>query len=158
MIRGFSMGGAACWQFAVHYPDAVVRRRPGGRVRARRAEFLNVFQREKVQPTEYEKKLWHWYDCTDYAVNLFNLPTVAYSGEIDRQKQAADVMARALKAEGIDTDAHHRPEDRPTPTSRTRRRRSTGASTPSSPRGRDPLPEGRQASRPTRCGTTAASG
>jgi hypothetical protein len=35
-------------------------------------------------------------------VNLFNLPTVAYSGENDNQKQAADVMEKALKAEGID--------------------------------------------------------
>jgi len=46
--------------------------------------------------------LWHWYDCPDYAVNLFNLPTVAYSGEIDKQKQAADVMERALKKEGME--------------------------------------------------------
>ncbi len=68
---------------------------------AETAEFLNVFQNEKVQPTWYEKKLWHFYDCPDYAVNLFNLPTVAYSGEIDRQKQAADVMEKALKHEGM---------------------------------------------------------
>src|SRR5262249_47468640 len=38
---------------------------------------------------------------TDYAVNLFNCPTVAYSGEIDKQKQAADIMARAMAAEGL---------------------------------------------------------
>ena len=36
----------------------------------------------------------------DYAVNLSNCPTVAYSGERDRQKQAADVMAAALLREG----------------------------------------------------------
>jgi hypothetical protein len=60
-----------------------------------------VFQNEPVQPTWYEKKLWHMYDCTDYAVNLFNLPTVAYSGEIDRQKQAADMMAKAMDVEGL---------------------------------------------------------
>src|SRR5207248_1627830 len=41
-------------------------------------------------------------DCPDYAVNLFNLPTVAYSGEIDKQKQAADIMAKALRGEGIE--------------------------------------------------------
>jgi len=35
-------------------------------------------------------------------LNLFNCPTVAYSGENDRQKQAADVMARALQDEGIE--------------------------------------------------------
>jgi len=101
VMRGFSMGGAACWQFAVHYPDVWCAAAPGAGF-SETAEFLNVFQNEKVQPTEYEKKLWHWYDCPDYAVNLFNLPTVAYSGEIDRQKQAADVMARALKGEDIE--------------------------------------------------------
>ena len=65
-------------------------------------EFLNVFQKEKVEPTWYEKKLWHLYNATDYAQNLFNLPTVAYSGEIDRQKQAADVMAREMKKVGLE--------------------------------------------------------
>ena len=56
------------------------------------AEFLKVYQKEPIKPTWYEEKLWHWYDCTDYALNLFNCPTVAYSGEIDTQKQAADKM------------------------------------------------------------------
>ena len=101
VMRGFSMGGAAAWQFGVHYPDRWCALAPGAGF-SETAEFLNVFQNEKVQPTEYEKKLWHWYDCPDYAVNLFNLPTVAYSGEIDRQKQAADVMAKALRGEGIE--------------------------------------------------------
>src|SRR5262249_19106665 len=36
-----------------------------------------------------------------YAVNLFNCPVVAYSGEKDSQKQAADIMARAMTAEGL---------------------------------------------------------
>jgi hypothetical protein len=54
-----------------------------------------------VTPTEWEKTLWRWYDCPGYAVNLFNCPTVAYSGELDAQKQAADVMQEALKQEGV---------------------------------------------------------
>src|SRR5262249_30677381 len=49
----------------------------------------------------YEQKLWHMYDCTDYAGNLFNLPTIAYSGEKDSQKQAADMMAKAMAKEGM---------------------------------------------------------
>ncbi len=32
VMRGFSMGGAACWQFAVHYPDVWCRRRTRCRV------------------------------------------------------------------------------------------------------------------------------
>jgi dienelactone hydrolase len=100
-VRGFSMGGAACWQFAVHYPGLWAAAAPGAGF-AETADFLKVFQKETVQPTEHEQKLWHLYDCTDYALNLFNCPTVAYSGEKDAQKQAADVMAAALKKEGIE--------------------------------------------------------
>jgi hypothetical protein len=54
-----------------------------------------------VKPTAWEQKLWQLYDCPYYAANFFNLPTVAYSGEIDNQKQAADVMEKALGKEGI---------------------------------------------------------
>jgi pimeloyl-ACP methyl ester carboxylesterase len=101
VVRGFSMGGAACWQFATHFAGLWAAAAPGAGF-SETADFLKVFQNEAVQPTEWEKKLWHQYDCTDYAVNLFNCPTVAYSGEKDRQKQAADIMARALAAEGIE--------------------------------------------------------
>jgi hypothetical protein len=100
VARGFSMGGAACWQFAVHYPMMWCAAAPGAGF-AETADFLKVFQKENVQPTWYEQKLWHLYDCTDYALNLYNCPTVAYSGEIDPQKQAADMMAKALEKEGI---------------------------------------------------------
>ena len=97
---GFSMGGAACWQFATHYPDVWAAASPGAGF-AETREFLHNFQNETVQPTWYEKKLWHWYDCTDYAVNLFNCPTVAYSGELDGQKQSADIMEKYMAEEGL---------------------------------------------------------
>lgn len=101
VARGFSMGGAACWQFAVHYPSLWAAAAPGAGF-SETPDFLKVFQKESLQPSDYEKTLWHLYDCTDYALNLFNLPTVAYSGEIDSQKQAADMMAAAMKKEGLD--------------------------------------------------------
>ncbi len=100
LVRGFSMGGAAAWNFAVHYADRWAAANPGAGF-SETPEFLKFFQEETLEPTWYEKKLWHLYDCTDYAVNLFNLPTVAYSGEIDRQKQAADIMAEALENDGL---------------------------------------------------------
>jgi dienelactone hydrolase len=99
--RGFSMGGAACWQFAVHFADRWVGATPGAGF-SETPEFLKVFQKEAVAPTWWEKRLWHWYDCTDWAVNLLHCPTIAYSGEIDSQKQAADMMAEALRNEGIE--------------------------------------------------------
>jgi predicted esterase len=101
VMRGFSMGGAACWNFAVHYSGLWAAAAPGAGF-SESPDFLKVFQKETLQPTWYEKKLFHLYDCTDWAVNLTQCPTVAYSGEKDSQKQAADIMARALKAEGMD--------------------------------------------------------
>jgi hypothetical protein len=100
VIRGFSMGGAACWHLAVHHPGLWAAAAPGAGF-SETADFLKVFQNEPVKPTDYEKKLWHWYDATDYALNLFDCPTVAYSGEIDKQKQAADMMAKALEGTGM---------------------------------------------------------
>jgi hypothetical protein len=49
----------------------------------------------------WERKLWNLYNATEYAANLSNLPVVAYSGEIDGQKQAADIMDRYMKEEGL---------------------------------------------------------
>ncbi len=101
VARGFSMGGAACWQYAVHYPTLFCAAAPGAGF-SETPEFLKVFQNEKVEPTWYEKKLWGMYNCTDVAQNIYNIPTVAYSGEKDSQKQAADVMEREMKKLGME--------------------------------------------------------
>jgi len=97
--RGFSMGGAAVWHFAVHYPDWWLAANPGAGF-AETTEFL-LLDKETLHPNWYEKKLLHLYDCTGYASNLSNLPIVAYNGDKDPQKQAADVMEKAMKAEGL---------------------------------------------------------
>jgi hypothetical protein len=98
--RGFSMGGAAAWQFGVHYPDLWFATNPGAGF-SETPRFLKVFQNENVTPTPYEKTLWRMYDCNDWVVNLIGLPVVAYSGELDSQKQAADVMAEAMQSVGM---------------------------------------------------------
>jgi pimeloyl-ACP methyl ester carboxylesterase len=100
VVRGFSMGGAACWQFASHYASDWAAAAPGAGF-SETPDFLRVFQQETVTPTWWEQKLWQLYDSPSYTANYFNLPVVAYSGEIDRQKQAADVMEKALAADGI---------------------------------------------------------
>ncbi len=99
-VRGFSMGGASTWAFAVHYPGRWAGANPGAGF-SETPEFLRFFQKETLKPTWYERKLWHLYDCTDWATNLYHCPTVAYSGELDIQKQAADVMEKALRKQGI---------------------------------------------------------
>ncbi len=100
VVRGFSMGGAACWNFAVHYADQWVAAAPGAGF-SETPDFLRVFQNEAYNPPWYERKLLHWYDCTDWAMNLYHCPTVAYSGEKDKQKQAADMMAAAMEKEDL---------------------------------------------------------
>ena len=101
LVRGFSMGGAACWQFAAHYADRWAAAQPGAGF-SETPDFLKTFQGETLNPKPWEKTLWHWYDCTDWAINLSNLPTIAYSGEVDTQKQAADMMEKAMADEGLD--------------------------------------------------------
>ncbi len=100
IVRGFSLGGAACWHIAAHHAWRWCAAAPGAGF-SETEEFLNFFQGEKLQPTPWERKLWNLYDSTAVAGNFFNLPLVAYSGEIDKQKQAADAMAKALDKEGI---------------------------------------------------------
>ncbi|MGA0134773.1 MAG: hypothetical protein ACO3ND_10515, partial [Opitutales bacterium] len=89
-IRGFSMGGAAVWQFGAHYADRWCGISPGAGF-SETPEFLNVFQNEDVSKIpSWQKTLWGWYNASDVPVNFTNAPLVAYSGEIDKQKQAAD--------------------------------------------------------------------
>ena len=99
VMAGFSMGGASAWSYIVHFADRWAAGAPG-------AGFTEteVFLRSGLarQPQNaVQKTLWHMYDSTDYAINTFNVPVVAYSGEIDAQKQAADAMAAAMLEEGL---------------------------------------------------------
>jgi hypothetical protein len=97
---GFSMGGASAWQFATHYTDLFAAASPGAGF-AESAQFLDIDHDQAMALPWYERVLWHWYDCTDYAVNLAQLPTIAYAGEIDPQKQSSDIMMAAMAAEGL---------------------------------------------------------
>jgi len=94
------MGGAACWQFATHYADRWFAANPGAGF-SETPQFLKVFQKEELKPMPWEQTLWNLYDCDKWALNLTHCPTIAYSGENDSQKQAADVMEQALSEKGI---------------------------------------------------------
>ncbi len=100
VVRGFSMGGASCWQFATHYSGLWAAAAPGAGF-AETAEFFRSFGAGKEPPPWWEQVLWRWYDCTTMAANLSNTTTVAYSGEIDGQKQSADIMTKYAAAEGL---------------------------------------------------------
>lgn len=93
VMRGFSMGGAAVWQFGTHFAGMWAVVQPGAGF-AETREFNKVYAEGKTPPTDWEETLYRWYDATDYVANLSNTTTIAYSGEIDGQKQAADIMIR----------------------------------------------------------------
>ncbi len=98
VVRGFSMGGASAWQFGTHFAGMWAAVQPGAGF-GESKEFLKLGTPEKPLPPEWEQKLWRWYDSTGYVSNLANTTTVAYSGEIDGQKQAADFMIRFARQE-----------------------------------------------------------
>jgi hypothetical protein len=99
-VRGFSMGGASAWQFGTHFAGLWAAVAPGAGF-AETAEFNKVFAEGKTPPPWWEQVLYRWYDSTLYAANLANTVSVAYSGEIDGQKQAADIMLRYAEREGL---------------------------------------------------------
>jgi len=100
LVRGFSMGGASAWHFGTHFAGLWAAVAPGAGF-SETVEFLRLKMDGPNAPPAWEQKLFHMYDATDYAVNLANTVTVAYNGEIDPQKQAADAMERAMKEEGL---------------------------------------------------------
>jgi poly(3-hydroxybutyrate) depolymerase len=96
LVRGFSMGGASAWGFGTHFAGLWAAVAPGAGF-SETKEFLKL----KEMPPEWEQKLWHLYDAADYAINLYNVPTLEYHGEIDPQQQAGDVMERSMATEGM---------------------------------------------------------
>lgn len=96
-LRGFSMGGAGAWHLGAHHPDVWTVVAPG----AGFAETAEYTKANRASIPAWEQKLWQLYDATDYAANFANLPVIAYNGTDDPQRQAADVMERAMKAEGL---------------------------------------------------------
>ena len=99
-VRGFSMGGASTWHLGTHFAGMWAAVAPGAGF-AETAEYNRIFAAGKTPPPWWEQVLYRWYDATLYAANLANTTTVAYSGELDGQKQAADIMLRFAEKEGL---------------------------------------------------------
>lgn len=98
VLAGFSMGGAGAWHLGAHYADRWAAVHAGaGFVDVKRYQNLTA----ETMPPAIEQKLWGLYDVPDYRRNLLNVPVLAYSGEEDKQKAAADIMEAELKAEGL---------------------------------------------------------
>ena len=92
VLRGFSMGGAGTWHIGLHNPNSFAVIGPGAGFTTTRGYVANL---PKELPPHVEKCL-RIYDAVGYAENAFNVPVVAYSGEKDAQKKAADNIENAL--------------------------------------------------------------
>ncbi len=93
VLRGFSMGGAGTWHIGLHHPSRFSAIGPG-------AGFTNTHGYIAKLPDplpDHQEKCLRIYDAYRYAENAFNVPVVAYSGEKDAQKKAADNIEAALK-------------------------------------------------------------
>ncbi len=97
---GFSMGGATGWHMAAHHPGWWAVGSSGAGF-AETAVYAKVDDPKKEPPAPWERKLFCLYDCDVIAANYSNLPFIAYSGEIDPQKQSADLMNKAMGDAGI---------------------------------------------------------
>jgi hypothetical protein len=97
VLIGFSMGGAGAWHIGAHYTDNWVAVSPG-------AGFVDTARYQKIAPDRYPEsyvqKLWGQYDVPGYVRNLFNTNVIAYSGELDKQREAAVIMEDAFQGEG----------------------------------------------------------
>lgn len=97
VLMGFSMGGAGAWHLGAHHTHSFVAISPG-------AGFAETARYQKIAredfPPWYEQRLWGLYDVPNYTRNLFNAPVVVYSGELDKQIQAARVMEEAYRDHG----------------------------------------------------------
>jgi pimeloyl-ACP methyl ester carboxylesterase len=102
VLRGFSMGGAGTWHLGLHHPDRFAVIGPG-------AGFTTThgYIKDLTNPLPpYQEACLRIYDAVDYTESARMVPIVAYSGEIDAQKAAADNIAKRLDELGIHTMTH----------------------------------------------------
>ena len=95
-VRGFSMGGAGAWHLGLHYPSMWSSVGAG-------AGFCDTVHhlglKEPLSPLH--QRLTRIYDAQDYALNAFNVPTIGYGGELDKQIFASKTMHERGEALGV---------------------------------------------------------
>lgn len=93
VLRGFSMGGAGAWHLGLHYPHLWCSVSPGAGFTATHGYVKNL-----ASPLpDYQEACLKIYDAVEYAENAYNVPIVAYGGELDPQLQAARNIEARLK-------------------------------------------------------------
>jgi pimeloyl-ACP methyl ester carboxylesterase len=102
-LMGFSMGGAGAWHVGAHYADRWAAVHAG-------AGFVDVKFYQKVDPASgppwYEQAMWNLYDVPEYRRNFLNVPTIAYSGENDKQRATGEYMVKLINQERAEYVPH----------------------------------------------------
>ena len=95
-LRGFSMGGAGAWHLGLHHPSLWSSVGAG-------AGFCDTVHhlslKEPLSPLH--QQLIRIYDAQDYALNAFNVPTIGYGGELDKQIFASKTMHEKAEQLGV---------------------------------------------------------
>ena len=99
-VGGFSMGGGSSWHLAAHHAGRWAVATPGAGF-AETPIFTKSADPRKEQRPAWEQLLWRQYEATGVAASFTHLPTLAYAGEIDGQKEASDLMEQAFAAHGL---------------------------------------------------------
>ena len=96
-LWGFSMGGAGAWHLGMHYPSHWSSVGAG-------AGFVDFYRYQNVSEmlSDHQHRTLHIYDAVDYALNAFNVPTITYGGELDKQLAASLLMQEAAERDGVE--------------------------------------------------------
>ncbi len=99
-VGGFSMGGGSAWHLAAHHAGRWAVATPGAGFAETPIFTKSADPRKEPRPA-WEQLLWRQYEATGIAANFTHLPTLAYTGELDGQKEASDLMAAAFATHGL---------------------------------------------------------
>jgi pimeloyl-ACP methyl ester carboxylesterase len=94
-LRGFSMGGSGTWHLGLQHPDVWAAIEPGAGFN----DTMRYGRMPNLPP--HELKTLHIYDSKDYALNMFQLPTAAYTGEDDGQLPNLAIIREELAKSDI---------------------------------------------------------
>ena len=103
VLKGFSMGGAGTWHIGLRHPSWFVALQPGAGFTTTHG-YIGGLPNPLPAPQE---ELLTIYDAINYAPNAANVPIVAYSGEIDKQRKAAENIEKALEKLGLTKQMTH---------------------------------------------------
>lgn len=99
VLRGFSMGGTGAWHLGLHFPSKWAAVEAGAGFVQTRPEVLQTI----TESWRFDSLAIH--DAANCAINMINLPFVAYVGANDRQKPQIDIIRSNLKNEGYEPDS-----------------------------------------------------